>query len=840
MEHALMNMIPFQNGSSESKEELVRLELRQILQMLENPTVMTQLARFPHGIVSLSSVLSKMTFESSFSNALVDIYHFLSAQGDLDQAFFDNCLPILQMALQICNSVEGVLEILRELVCIIRASPPNPKRSELKDRLQAILKKTDKKVEWYAPMNKPLPFVSRDESVIRRRIACCELEWLVLHSSLSNDDAALAFDLSLRSFRQKLRCFTLHDVQIEAGSFAFVPEKTRSEMVTSIVAAGSMSCYSSATQPVITILTPVLIAQRVIYHVKRVLEQGDHAEFAILLWNLAFDSRPFKCGSECASSCSFLDYYIEAFLAVLAESSSVKMMLYWAELDKHHFCQCSDVILKACTWYGRGEETDTEVVLNFQNAVGSTLNKMITMVFAYLPGYYSSPLQCFRLLKRQLKHLGNMLDSRLSTKVTTAILQLLSDSQAGDTVVEILSYWPCKERAADLVESVQLCCQEERLPYINRFGRRLAWQLLKSFGRFSMNSPKSLVSRFKDLVALCDLGDAHGIEILPKWREVMIEEGFAGHAIDCWCVAFLTTPLEDLSVRDLQVIFDLNSQTLELVAPVSQRIKNCIFPEDGFGDTREGGIEESQTKERLRLARLLSEFINILRPRKSEENPKHPGIGKVVVEACDELCRAFENGNRTSVLYKINRKNLKALFTEVFGGERRYDKEVDCVSIICTDQGGERETRGFLTPTKQSECLFESLPPIPSRKEVYEPLLILLRRWLSGIGQKSALASCTLEIVRILFSVHSPKKGSELLEELHDIVQASVLSFKNNQALVAQLQAAGYNQKTQGALDLWCSPSVECAGYLSKREVLGSRSLRKKLTEVLRRHWNEW
>ena len=599
VEHALMNMIPFQNGSSESKEELVRLELRQILQMLENPTVMTQLARFPHGIVSLSSVLSKMTFESSFSNALVDIYHFLSAQGDLDQAFFDNCLPILQMALQICNSVEGVLEILRELVCIIRASPPNlvpfllvnfehlfkghvskkereelleqiigkwdfspnlfavsyleiprliwkvyatidnrTKRSELKDGLQAILKKTDKKVEWYVTMNKPLPFVSRDESVIRRRIACCELEWLVLHSSLSNNDAALAFDLSLRSFRQKLRCFTLHDVQIEAGSFAFAPEKTRSEMVTSIVAAGSMGCYSSATQPVITILTPVLIAQRVIYHVKRVLEQGEHAEFAILLWNLAFDSRPFKCGSECASSCSFLDYYIEAFLAVLAESSSVKMMLYWAELDKHHFCQCSDVILKACTWYGRGEETDTEVVLNFQNAVGSTLNKMITTVFAYLPGYHSSPLQCFRLLKRQLKHLGNMLDSRLSTKVTTAILQLLSDSQAGDTVVEILSYWPCKERAADLVESVQLCCQEEKLPYINRFGRRLAWQLLKSFGRFSMNSPKSLVSRFKDLFALCDLGDAHGIEILLKWREVMIEKGFAGHAIDCWCVAF--------------------------------------------------------------------------------------------------------------------------------------------------------------------------------------------------------------------------------------------------------------------------------------------------------------
>ena len=279
---------------------------------------------------------------------------------------------------------------------------------------------------------------------------------------------------------------------------------------------------------------------------------------------------------------------------------------------------------------------------------------------------------------------------------------------------------------------------------------------------------------------------------------------------------------------------------MELVAPVSQRIKNCIFPEDGFGDTREGGIEETQTKERLRLARLLSEFINILRPRKSEENPKHPGIGKVVVEACDELCRAFENGNRTSVLYKINRQNLKALFTEVFGGERRYDKEVDCVSIICTDQAGERETRGFLTPTKQSECLSESLPLIPNRKEVYEPLLILLRRWLSGIGQKSALASCTLEIVRILFSVHSPKKGSELLEELHGIVQASVLSFKNNQALVAQLQAAGYNQKTQGALDLWCSPSVECAGYLSKREALGSTSLRKKLTEVLRRHWNEW
>ena len=354
---------------------------------------------------------------------------------------------------------------------------------------------------------------------------------------------------------------------------------------------------------------------------------------------------------------------------------------------------------------------------------------------------------------------------------------------------------------------------------------------------------QELVSRsfrqIKGTHSLYDPEDAYGLNRLPKWRQMMIADGFSVHAIDCWCIAFLMTPLEDLKSRDVDAIVDLNCRSLQLVSSVSQEIKTCIFPEEGFQVMRGTGIKESQTKECLRLARLLGEFINVLKKRKPEENPKDAVIKEIVVDACDELCRAHSKKNRRNDLYKIHEQKLKSLFTEVFGKQHKTHHEAECAGMP-KQQADEDKIKMPSSVARQSSYLHENLPRVLNHRDVYEPLLVLLRRWLSGIAIRPVLASHTREVVQRLFSIHSDEVEAVQIKELHGAIEDHILSLENNQALIANRQAAGYNQGRQGSLNLWSSPSVECAGYLSKTESADSRRFEKKLTEVLRRLWNEW
>ena len=921
MDNAVLNLIPFfrsQISNSSSNQEVMPLEVNQIVALLENPKILAQLSRIPVSMnLSLSTVLSTMNSRSSSRDTLADVYHFISSQEDLDQNFFNNLLPVVEMAVQESRSLEDILEILRELVSFMRAIPSElmpfamlnfghllqnqvnkqererflneivmkwdfsrnasilsylkvprllwrayttadtqVKACDIIERTQEILRKTNEKVDNYYGVMEPMFCLDPRQDSIRRKIACCELEWLVLHSSCSSDEASLACNLafSFRSIIPRLRCFTFADIQIEDGSFIFVPQETTSEQVTNrdnistpLVTVGSMANESLATEAPGTILTPILIAQKVIDHLKRVGQEGDLAENALALWNLVFDARLSRCSAECEESLSFLDDYVDVFLSILNESSSIEMMLYWAAQDKHHVCQCSDVILKALKWSGDEGEISKEVQLKCQTAVSTTMETMRKKT----PNPHSDPssfirfsVPCFRLMKPQLKQLSKMLESRLPIEVTLAVLDLFQiNIQAGVTVGEIVSSWSCKQQAVKLIEGVKLGFLEEEMSSLKPGQSEFVWQLLKAFGRFCMDSFEDLLLRFKELFVLYDPEDAYGFNRLPKWREMMITNGFSAHVIDCWCVALLTTPLEELSSRDVDAIVDLDSRSLQLVASASQRIKTLIFPDDGFPvmEEKAKGIKEPQTRERLRLARLLGEFISVLKLRKPEENPKDAVIKGIVVDACNELCRAHENQNRRkNDLYKIHGQKLKALFTEVFGKQRKPKDEEDYAEMEThMHQVGEQESRHALSVARQTSYLHENLPRVLKHTKVYEALLVLLRRWLSRIVVKPTLASHTLQIVQLLFSVHSCEVGPALLKELHGKIQACVLSLEKNQALVAQLQAAGYNQTKQGTRDLWSSPTVECAGYLSRRDSADSRRLKKKLTEVLRRLWNE-
>ena len=382
----------------------------------------------------------------------------------------------------------------------------------------------------------------------------------------------------------------------------------------------------------------------------------------------------------------------------------------------------------------------------------------------------------------------------------------------------------------------------DEISTLNTQQSEFVWQLLKAFGCFCMDSCEHLQAKFKELIVLHGPEDDYGLNRLPKWRQAMIADGFSARAINDWCVAFMTTQLEDLTSRDVDAIVDLNLRSLKLVASVSQDITQIIFPKNGFEVTQGEGIKKGEIKERIRLGRLLGEFINILRLRNPEENPKDADVRNIVVAACNELCTKHKDkSKKRNYLYRTHDETLKSLFTEIFGKRRiREDGQVIIQDCGMAPQTGVEELNGTMSIARQSSNLHENLPSVLSHRDVYEPMVVLLRRWLSGIVRKPTLASHTLEIVQLLFSVHTSGKDPSFLEQLHSIIQGRVLSLDRNQSLMSQLQAAGYNQDGEDKPDLWTSPTVELPCYLSKRESPSDRLFAKKLTEVLRRLWNEW
>ena len=658
------------------------------------------------------------------------------------------------------------------------ASTP-AKRYELMDRAEEILRRNSYVEQWV--MEKSLLF-ERPQDYITRRIVCCELEWLVFHSLLPSEEACLAFDMSCLSFQlsyQRLRCLKISDVQIEDGFFKFVSQEneTRSDVpgndigTASGVAGATSGNVSLAIEEQNPILTPLFIAIPVIHHLKRLLGQDvNPTEYAISVWKLVFNQRNLPCHEkECASRSSFFDDYVDVFLSILAEASSLEMILHWARLDQHHATQCSEAILKACKWTDSELDIDKDALLKLQTVVGATLENIrihtrrTNISHPFMPWEISYSAPCFRLLEPQLKHLGNMLENRLPIEVTTGVLGLYQNNvQAGVAVGEIVSSWSCKQQSLELVENIHSFCKGEDISSLSPAQSEFVWQLLKSFRRLCINSCEDLLIKFKELIVLHDPEDGYGFNRLPKWRQAMIADGFPARVINDWCVAFLMTPLEDLTSRDVDAIVDLNIRSLQLVASVSQIITQVIFPEDGFEVTQGEGIKKGEIKERIRLARLLGEFINILQLRKPDENPKDADVRDIVVDACNELCRSHENKSRKrNDLYKIHGQKLKSLFTEIFG-RRRISEDGQVIIQDCgmAPQAGVQELKATISIARQSSYLHENLPSVLSHRDVYEPMVVLLRRWLSGIVRKPTLASHTLAIVQVLFSVHPTGKKS--------------------------------------------------------------------------------
>ena len=922
---ALENLIPLpipQNDADstdgEQSHENMSLKSNDIVILLEDSTMMAQLAKIPPTWnCSLCSVLSKMNPNSFSRDKLVDVYNFIRSQNDLDEGFFHRILSFLEVGIQVTNSVEDLLGVLQELEHVLRAISPDliplvmfsfeymlqnqvgkperkqfvkevftkwhfspkaevisylkvlqllrktftadyfsAKRCQVIRRVEDILKGVNEDVIHYCYTM--ASYLTEEDKV--RTISCHEFDWLVFHSTLSNSEAALALSLSFRNRNNGaslIRRFTQSGELIVDGQLKFVKEQTATSQALSnkdnilashTAAVGSVVYHPTTTNMASTFtLTPASIAQEMIQILRRILVAGeDITEISFFLWDKLFGYRTAMACSEyqCRNSLShFSDDYVDILLSILGESLSIKVFLFWVNQNWHHVYQCSDIILKACKRTAT-KHLDESARLKFHTALYVSLEVVRTRTPdpARL-GLFVPENPCFRKLEPQLKNFREVLDSTISIEVTQAVFDLFQiNAQAGVACAEMVSSWSSQEQAIKLVEGIKRILQENKEhPEVPAL-----LELSRAYGRFCADSSNDLLHKFNEQIERYrdDPEDVCGLFRLPQWRQMMIADGFSSQVIDCWCVAFLTTKREDLSSRDVDAIADLNPRSLQLVSSVSQTIKKCIFPDDGFSDKVHKGVKEVQTSERLRLARLLGEFINVLKQRKPEENREDAVIREIIVEACGELCKEHLDINRKQKkLYKIRDKMLKSLFNEVFGKQRDQDIGSDLAgNTVVEDQPCEEKGRRISSLERQRSYLHENLPRLVEDNYVYKSLSVLLRRWLSSISVKPVLASHTRKVIQLMFLAFSSEKKETgpTPEGLHCIVRGYILSLERNQALISQLQAGGYNQKGQSLLDLWSSPSVECPGYLSDRNCANRQRLEKIHTKNLRCLWNEW
>ena len=960
----LLNLIPpsdAKNISLYTMKDPVLFEFSEIMTALKNPRLMYQVAKCPFLVFNR---LSSVFFKAS-TDKLESISQFIGTVEQMDGEFFDRAIPVFQTAVEVSNSLRDVMELLREFVVMLRAASTEfaplfsivyshllkdeTKKESRKQFTNEVLKK------WTASLNvevchnlrvpqllckvynfsespekwceilhrlqeilrKTKNFESPDKNLsnpaegnIRNRVACCDLEWLVFHSSLPTEEAALAFNLCTQHFQGRLKCFSFSDAEIANGCFKFVPRE--GGPCTDERTEGLTGRERQALETNTIVFTPALVVEKIIRHLKRVLEEDDHlAENVSSLWRIVCreSSTCAKCFNN-EHSPPFHDSYIEVFLSILSQASSKEVMFYWAQLDGHHLCQCSEVILNLLKLNANAfGETDKDALIEFQSLVHKTMETMRGQLL------YNGDDPCFLHAMTQLESLRDLLECGLPIKMMSLILTLFQiNERAALAARDIVSEWSNEQQAIELIEALKVRCKDEEMSSLPTQHAIFVWELLTSFRRLFKNSRENVLKELEELVVLFNVSFSHDLDRLPNWRYKMLADNFPAIAVDYWCVAFLTTPLEELSSHDVDIIIGLDSASLELVPSVSQKMKSCLFPENGsvIAQKAKKGIKEPQIKERLRLARLLGDLINILREQKLDEKSYGHAIRKVVADTCDELCEAYvsqenevvdtcdepceayvsqetevvdtcdelceayvsqetevvdtcdelceayvsqenevvdtcdelcktnvsqeteeEKAGRENNLYKICEQKLKSLFTEIFCYQSSVNYEEPGYTGV-PHQLDCKETGTLLPCTRTKSHKNDSLPSILNYREVYEPLLILFRRWLSGILNKPILSSHVREIVHCLLSKHS---NNDSIESMHDALQHHIM--ENNQALVAQLQAVGYNQSEKSSQDLWSPSAIECSGYLKKSE-LGHEKKNKKLVEVLRNVWNEW
>ena len=151
------------------------------------------------------------------------------------------------------------------------------------------------------------------------------------------------------------------------------------------------------------------------------------------IWKLVFNQPTSYCPEKgCASSLPFIDDYVGVILSILAEASSIEMVLHWGKLNQHHAIQCSEAILKACKWTCNGDDIDEAALFELQTVLSTTLEskRKKTPPTASFPSFgYVFSASCFRPLEPQLKELSFILERGLPFEVIKCVLNLYESNE---------------------------------------------------------------------------------------------------------------------------------------------------------------------------------------------------------------------------------------------------------------------------------------------------------------------------------------------------------------------------------------------------------------------------
>ena len=611
---------------------------------------------------------------------------------DLDMYTYYKIPQLLWKAHQSASSAEGKLEII--------------------DHIHEVIVRS-KDLETHVPKEQ-----NSKMNGVHRSVACCDLEWLTIYnSSLTCQDVALCFHLSsCYPGVHALKCFSsVSGVQIQDGCLTPIllqqneASKVSADKCPSRIndggedfVEGRATCTQTETLP--SLLTPAMVARKMIDQLRRL--RGDDInlrDIAVKLWNNLFTHHFLPCpdvvckSSKWSSTC---DDFVNVFLSFLEKAPYLEVINPWFSSNRspHHVAQCSNVILESCGWNGKNAVKESHLQIQAEVIATLEILRSVSEV-PFLP-----PL-CFRPLQPQLECLLRILQKRWPLEVTANLLRLSRiDWKAASAISAIASHWSSREEVEKLVVGVLRLFNEGEIPMYLPLQKEFVWDMLEACSRVYMNS-KDLLGRLDCLINFQNPEELdYGFYRLPEWRKMMTAEGFPAHVIDKWCVAFLFTPREKLSSRDIDAVLDLRPSSLQLVASVFQSIKKCIFPSD-FHVTREEGIKDHQ--KRLRLARLLGEFVNIVKIRKSKEASNDAAVTKIVEDACEELCKSYLQNNTNKNLYKIHRHKLKDLFTKVFGKQPTFDDErvdlQECGRREAVSEVHENESRQAVSEAHENE-----------------------------------------------------------------------------------------------------------------------------------------
>ena len=278
---ALGNVIPFHSGIRSEDVPRNQLELHRVLTILERPGMLEQLAKVSMTpSKSLYSILCSKIPNPIAKDDVVLIFDCVASFKNADKVFFDHLLVLLESITNVCSSVSDVLDLLVEAEGVIREIRPEliplsilifsylvENRVANEDRA-AFIELID--LEWESPCDVDMytdyeipqllwkayqsakgteeKFEAVDQihevivrskglkthapntkitemNSVQRSIACRDLEWLVLHSSLTCEDVALCFHLS-SSYPavHGLKCFTaVSAIQVQNGGLTPIP-----------------------------------------------------------------------------------------------------------------------------------------------------------------------------------------------------------------------------------------------------------------------------------------------------------------------------------------------------------------------------------------------------------------------------------------------------------------------------------------------------------------------------------------------------------------------------------------------------------------------------------------